>query len=271
MFNYKNQFNLEDRIAFVFGGLGLIGQEVSTAIAQAGAKTIILDIKNDNSSFIGELNKSKYDISYKKFDCSDTKNLEKNYSQLIKEFGCQDIFINCSYPRTDDWPTNSFSKIKLESFQKNIELQMIAYSWLSKLAAEESVKNNKNGSIIHLGSIYGLVGQDLSIYRGTNMSENMTYSIIKGGITNFTRQMAAYYGRYNIRVNTICPGAIEGHVAGKDKKQSALFIKNFSEKAPLKRLGKSSEIGSSAVFLASDASSYITGLNLIVDGGWTII
>ena len=148
---------------------------------------------------------------------------------------------------------------------------MTTYCWLSRLAAEESVKNNKNGSIIHLGSIYGLVGQDLSIYKGTKMSENMTYSIIKGGITNFTRQMAAYYGRYNIRVNTICPGAIEGHVAGKDKKQSALFIKNYSEKTPLKRLGKSSEIGSSAVFLASDASSYITGLNLIVDGGWTII
>ena len=250
MFNYKNQFNLKDRTAFIFGGLGLIGYEISSAIAQAGAKTIVLDIKNNQSKFLDNLLNSNYDVSYKKFDCSDIKNLEENYNELVNEFGCQDIFINSSYPRTDDWPTNSFSEIKLDSFQKNIELQMTAYSWLSRLAAEEIVKNKKNGSIIHLGSIYGLVGQDLSIYKETELSENMTYSIIKGGIINLTRQMSAYYGRYNIRVNTICPGAIEGHIAGQNEKQSDLFINNYSAKTPLGRLGKSKEIGSSAVFLA---------------------
>ena len=82
MFNYKNQFNLEDRAAFIFGGSGLIGKEISSAIAQVGAKTIVLDIKKEPPSFVDQLKKTNYDISYKQFDCSDSINLEENYNKL---------------------------------------------------------------------------------------------------------------------------------------------------------------------------------------------
>ena len=99
----------------------------------------------------------------------------------------------------------------------------------------------------------------------------MTYSMIKGGIINLTRQMASYYGKYNIRVNTLCPGGIRGGLAGRRKTQEKTFIKNFNNKVPLKRLGYPSEIAGSAIFLGSDAATYITGLNLIVDGGWVSI
>ena len=135
-----------------------------------------------------------------------------------------------------------------------------------------STKKEKiNGSLIQLGSIYGSIGQDLSIYKGTEMEENMTYAVIKGGVANLTRQMASYYGKYNIRINTLCAGGIEGHVAGSSHAQDSIFIKNYSNKTPLKRLGRSDEIASTALFLASDASSYITGSTLFVDGGITII
>ena len=99
----------------------------------------------------------------------------------------------------------------------------------------------------------------------------MTYSIVKSGITNLTRQMASYYGQYKIRVNTLCPGGIKGHIAGSKKNQDKIFLKNFSKKVPLKRLGRPSEVAYCAMFLASDASSYVTGSILLVDGGWSSI
>ena len=116
-----------------------------------------------------------------------------------------------------------------------------------------------------MGSIYGIVGQDLNTYLGTDMKESMTYSIIKGGLTNLSRQMASYYGKFNIRINTVCPGGVE------DLKQTSMFKKNYSKKTPLKRLAKPHEVASAILFLSSDASSYITGTSLIVDGGWTAI
>ena len=148
---------------------------------------------------------------------------------------------------------------------------MNSYAWLSKIVADEMLKNKIKGSIINLNSIYGLVGQDLNIYQKTSMKENMPYSMIKGGLVNLTRQMASYYGRYGIRVNNICSGGLKGHVAGKSKFQNKQFVKNYENKVPLKRLGEPEEVANVITFMASDASSYITGSNILVDGGWTII
>ena len=127
------------------------------------------------------------------------------------------------------------------------------------------VKSKKKGTIVQLSSIYGIVGQDLSIYLGTDMKESMSYSVIKGGINNLTRQMSSFYGKFNIRVNSLCPGGV------KDISQNKLFIKSYNKKVPLKRLAQPSEIAMAALFLSSDASSYITGTMFMVDGGWTSI
>ena len=132
-------------------------------------------------------------------------------------------------------------------------------------------KEKIKGSIILLGSMYGVVGQNINIYQRTKMRENFAYAAIKGGIVNFTREMAAYYGKKNIRTNVICPGGIEGHVAGLNKKQPINFLRSFKKIVPMSRLGKPYEIASTAVFLSSDASSYINGATIMVDGGWTSI
>mgnify|MGYP001324713106 FL=1 len=126
------------------------------------------------------------------------------------------------------------------------------------------VKKNISGSIIQLSSIYGIVGQNLEIYKGTKMAESMSYSVIKGGINNLTRQMASYYGKYNIRINSVCAGGVFDY-------QNKLFLKNYKKIVPLKRLAKTDEIASTVAFLSSDASSYITGSMIMVDGGWTAI
>ena len=208
---------------------------------------------------------------YEKFDCSNLKNLEKNFIKILKKNGCPDIFINCSYPKTDDWKDCSFDEITLKRMSKNIAINMNSYAWLSRLVAQKMIKDKIKGSIINMNSIYGLLGQDLSIYDKTSMKESMPYSIIKGGLTNLTRQMASYYGRFGIRVNSICSGGLKGHVPGASNFQEKQFIKNYEKKVPLKRLGLPEEIANVITFVASDASSYITGSNIVVDGGWTII
>jgi len=265
MIDYPKKFRLDGKKAFIIGGLGSIGKEVSIACATAGAKTIVIDkLDKDGNLFEHKMNQKDFDVSYKFFDCANMEQIETNFSALLNECGCPDIFINCSYPRTLDWESSTFKDITLESFRKNVDIHMNSVTWLARLAAEAIVKNIKSGSIIQLGSIYGVVGQDLTIYEGTDMAENMTYAAVKGGITNLTRLMASYYGKFNIRVNTICPGGVFAN-------QDPTFVENYSNKTPLKRMGSPEEIASVALFLASEAASYITGATIMVDGGWTSV
>jgi NAD(P)-dependent dehydrogenase (short-subunit alcohol dehydrogenase family) len=255
--NYKNIFNIKNKKAFVIGGSGVIGSEVCAALYESGCKVFNLDVKFDRKK-----NKRIKDIY---FDCSKLEHLEIKFSQLIKSKGVPDIFINCSYPKTSDWKNNSFKKININSYKKNIDIHLNSFVWTAKIAANNMKKANVEGSIILLSSIYGLVGQDISIYKDTKMTESMTYSVIKGGINNLTRQMASYYGTSNIRVNSICPGGI------KEKNHNKKFVKNYLEKVPLKRFCKPSDVAANVLFLSSKASSYITGTMIIVDGGWTAI
>ena len=125
-------------------------------------------------------------------------------------------------------------------------------------------KNKINGSIIQLSSIYGFLGQDGLLYKNTEINESLVYPAIKGAIINSVRSMAAYYGPKKIRVNCISPGGIyDGH--------SKLFLKKYNDKTPMRRMCRADDIAYAALFLASDASSYITGTNLVVDGGFSII
>ena len=255
--NYLSKFLNRKKIAYIVGGSGFIGQEVSKALADSGAKVINLDIKN---AF-----KNKKIIKFEHFDCSNTNQLQKSFDRIIKKYKCPDIFINCSYPRSEDWSDNSFSKVNMKTYKKNVDMHLTSYVWLAKYVAEEMVKKNKGGSIIQFSSTYGVVGQTMKIYKGTNIRESMTYSVIKGGISNLTRQMASYYGKYNIRVNSICPGGIQA------KYMAEKFVKNYNSVVPLGRLGTTSDVASSVLFLSSEASSYITGTNFVIDGGWTCI
>ncbi len=265
MIDYTNKFKVTNKVACIVGGLGLIGKEIVKALSSAGAQTIILDItKEKGIDFENYIKEQGYKASYEKFDCSDLENMDTNFSALLDKYGPFEIFVNCYYPRTEDWAQNSFSNISLKSYRKNVDIHMNSYAWLAKLAADSMKLKGKGGSIIQLGSIYGVVGQDLTIYENTDMTENMTYAAIKGGIANLSRLMASYYGEFNIRVNTLCPGGIFDN-------QNPTFVRNYSHKTPLKRMGKPEEIASVVLFLASEAASYITGSTIMVDGGWTAI
>jgi|TARA_B100002003_G_scaffold251403_1_gene294743 NAD(P)-dependent dehydrogenase (short-subunit alcohol dehydrogenase family) len=272
MTSYIDKFRLDNKVAYVVGGLGLIGAEVTRALASVGAKVVVMDLKDKSEkSLESDLNREGYDVVFNHFDCSDLTHIDENFNAIFDEIEKMDIFVNCSYPRTEDWGQSSFKDITVKSYRENVDIHMNSYAWLAKRAADVMINNANGGSIIQFGSTYGVVGQDLTVYEGTEMGESMTYSAIKGGITNLTRTMASYYGKYNIRVNTLCPGGLVGHVAGKSDEQDPVFVKNYSKKTPLKRMGNPEEISTVAIFLASDAASYITGATIMVDGGWTAV
>ena len=174
------------------------------------------------------------------------------------------------YLKDKYWENHSFDNSNINSFSKNIEINSFGIFLSSNLIAENMKKKNIKGSIILLNSIYGLVGQDMSVYKDSSIRENKIYSILKGGISNYVRQMASYYGKFNIRVNSICPGGIMDKNSKKLEKNKS-FVNAYINKVPLKRFGLPQDVALLSSFLSSDASSYITGQNIPLDGGWTSI
>jgi NAD(P)-dependent dehydrogenase (short-subunit alcohol dehydrogenase family) len=264
MINFKNIFNLKGYEVFIVGGNGLIGSQIVKALEEFGAKTTVFDIDVKNK-------KNCLTTRYVKFNCANEKNIKNFFTNYLKKNKCPDVFINASYPATKYWKKNTFKEINFNSYKKNIEIHLNSYVWIAKCIADQMLKKSVRGSIIQLSSIYGLVAQDDNLYKNTNISENMTYGIIKSSTIHFTKQLASYYGKYNIRVNNLVIGGIEGHIKGSKKKQDKFFLKKFNLKVPLRRMGTPQEIPSSVIFLASPASSYITGSNIIIDGGYSII
>jgi len=253
--------DLKNKKIFILGGSGLIGSEIIINLYKLKCKIVNLDL-NKNTSI-------SHMCSFQKFNCED-KNIQKNYFKVTKKFGLPDAFINCSYPKTKDWIKNSFKNIKLSSLEKNINSNIVNSAILIKEVAELNLKSKKSCSIVLLSSIYGLVGQDPSIYAGTDLSENVSYSIIKGAIVNLTRQMSAYYSNKKIRINNVCAGGVFDERKSKNKKYKKLVL-NYSKRSPIKRMAKPKEIALPVIFLASANSSYVTGASLVVDGGWTSI
>ncbi|KOY85736.1 short-chain dehydrogenase [bacterium 336/3] len=240
---------LENKIIVVTGGNGLLGQEFIKDIRQEGGIAINIDIYyKQQTDFI--------------CDISDKKSVEGTVNEIINQYGKIDGWINNAYPRTSDWGVK-FEDIPVESWQKNIDMHLNGYFICCQVILEVMKKQN-NGAVINMGSIYGFLGPDFSVYQGTNMTMPAGYAAIKGGITNLTRYLASYYGKYNIRVNSISPGGIWDN-------QNEIFVNRYIEKIPLKRMAKPIDISPTASFLLSDKASYITGHNLVIDGGWSII
>ena len=252
-----DMFSLKDKIAVVTGGTGLIGKSVSLGLTKVGARVYIADIDEKNSLKIEKQNNKIKSI---KLDITDIKSIKNCIKTVLQKEKKIDIWVNCAYPRTKDW-SEKLEKIKPESWKKNVDMHLNGYFLCCQQAAEQ-MKKQKRGSIINFSSIYGIIAPDFSIYKGTDKTMPAAYSAIKGGIITFTKYLATYYARNGIRVNAIAPGGIFDN-------QPKSFVRKYSEKTPIGRMGKPEEIAGPVIFLASDAASYITGHVLVVDGGWT--
>lgn len=244
--------SLENKVVAVTGGNGLLGQEFINSIENSGGTAINLDINNPSTT-LGE-NKVICDITSE-------ESIHSALDQIINRYGKLDGLVNNAYPRTTDWGVK-YEKIPLDSWKKNVDFQLNSYHSCCQIAISKMEK--KGGSIVNVSSIYGIVGPDFSVYDGTEMTMPAAYSAIKGGLINYSKYLASYYGDKNIRVNCLSPGGVFDH-------QPESFVSKYSDKVPLGRLANPSDLGPSLVFLLSDGASYITGHNLVVDGGWTCI
>jgi len=243
---------LNDKIIIVTGGSGLIGKELVADINRKGGTAINADISVETNLQNGTL----------KMDITDDHSIQTGIDKIISEFGRIDGLVNNAYPRTKDWGAR-FEDVKLDSWRTNVDLQMNSYFVISQIVLNQ-MKIQRRGVIVNIASIYGVVGNDFTVYEGTNLTSAAAYSAIKGGIINFTRYLASYFGKDNIRVNCVSPGGIFDN-------QNPIFVKNYEHKVPLKRMGQPDDIAPAVSFLLSEEAKYITGQNLIVDGGWTAI
>jgi NAD(P)-dependent dehydrogenase (short-subunit alcohol dehydrogenase family) len=244
-------FSIKDKVIVVTGGNGLLGKQMVSTFRENGAITISVDIKFDLQGQDDFL-----------MDITDEHSVKSLVNLIVKKYNKIDGWVNNAYPRTTDWGSK-FENILLESWRKNVDMHLNGYFLCCQVVLEQ-MKIQGFGSLINMSSIYGLVGPDFAIYEGTQMTMPAAYAAIKGGINNFTRYLASYFGKYQIRINTISPGGILDN-------QSQIFIDNYKKKVPMNRMGEPKDIVSAVYFLLSDEASYITGHNLIIDGGWSII
>lgn len=254
-------FNLEGRVAVVTGGAGLIGRALVKGLASFGAHTYIAEIDEDVAEqCAAEFRAIGLRCSTAALDIMDLASISSCVGNVLSKSGAIDVWVNSAYPKAKDWGL-AFEKVSIDSWRTAVDGQMTSYCFCCREAAE-AMRSRKSGSIINLGSTYGMVGPDFSIYEGTEHTMPAAYAAIKGGIINFTRYLASYYGRDGIRINCLSPGGVENN-------QAAPFVEKYVRKTLLGRMARPDDIAGAAVFLASDASAYVTGHNLVVDGGWT--
>lgn len=256
----NNLFDLTGKTAVVTGGYGLIGSEIAKALAFYGSKVFAADVVTPFAEEQQE--KSTNNILFLPMDITDESSIGKGIESVLSKSNSIDIWVNTAYPRTPDWG-KKLEEIPFESWRKNIDMHLNGYYCCNKLIAQQ-MKMQSYGSVINFASIYGMLGPDFSIYEGTDMTMPAAYSVIKSAIINLTRYLASYYGSNGVRFNCISPGGVWNH-------QPETFVKRYSEKVPLGRMAKKTDISGAVIYLASDASAYVTGHNLIIDGGWTCI
>lgn len=243
---------LKNKIIIVTGGSGLIGKELIADINRKGGKAINADIGVETNLLEGTLH----------MDITDDDSIQNGINLILAEHGQIDGLVNNAYPRTKDWG-NKFEDINPESWRANVNMQLNSYFvCCQKVLKIMTVQNS--GAIVNIASIYGVVGNDFKLYEEYGGTSPAAYSAIKGGIINFTRYLASYYGRKGIRINCVSPGGIFDN-------QHPSFVKRYESKVPMGRLGNPDDIAPPVSFLLSDEARYITGQNLMVDGGWTAI
>lgn len=259
------KFSLRGKVAVITGGYGYLGQAMSEALLDSGA--IVVVCAKDKSKFIAALNKKDMeragtDISFSDFDISDTNSIKHGFSKINKKYGRIDVLVNNAYYSKGTSP----EKMKDSEWEYGVDGTMGGVFRCIRECTPH-MKKNGGGNIINIASVYGVVSPDFRIYKNSLQYFNPpNYGAAKAGVIQLTKYYAVYLAKFNIRVNCISPGAFPSPSVQKDK----AFIKRLSERSPMHRIGHPDDLKGLIVFLASGASSYITGQNIIVDGGMTL-
>ncbi len=266
--NTNGLFSLEGKTAIVTGGLGLLGKEHCRALSDAGANVVVTDINEEACrAFANELRRG-LGIGA---DITKPGSVEALRDAALAAYGRIDVLVNNA--AVNDMFENpeqagelsKFENYPLAAWQKSIDVN-ITGTFLCSQIIGKAMADAGLGSIINVASTYGMVGPDQSLYQKPDGSQEFykspAYPATKGAVINFTRFLAAYWGSKGVRANTLSPGGVENA-------QDEYFVKNYSARTPLGRMATPTDYRGALIFLASDASQYMTGANLVVDGGWT--
>lgn len=262
-------FLLKERIAVVTGALGLLGKNHCHALAEAGANVVVADLNESQcKEFALELVPKAIGFGV---DITKKESVQALRDRALKEFGRIDILVNNAAvndmfenPQAEA-EVSKFESYPQELWQKSLDVNVTGTFLCSQILGGVMAQQ-RSGSIINIASTYGIVAPDQSLYRKPDGSQSFyksaAYPATKGAVISFTRFLAAYWGNVGVRVNALSPGGVENA-------QDECFVRNYSLRTPLGRMAKASDYKGALVFLASDASAYMTGANVVVDGGWT--
>lgn len=251
---------LENKVVIITGALGQIGRGFSDACASGGAKVVLADISDNGMQEISQ--KYNDNVLFVKCDVTKKEDIDNLIAQTIEKFSKIDALVNSAYPRNNNYG-KKFEDVAYDDFCQNVSMH-IGGCFLASQKVAEIMKKQGYGNIINIGSIYGFCAPKFEIYGNTAMTMPVEYSFIKGGIINFTKYLASYLGKYNIRVNTISPGGVFNN-------QPKEFVDAYCQNVLLdKRMADPKDVSGALKFLLSDDSAYITGQNIVVDGGWSI-
>jgi NAD(P)-dependent dehydrogenase (short-subunit alcohol dehydrogenase family) len=260
----KELFNLSGKVAIVTGGTGFFGAPISRALAEAGAHVVIASRNLERcEAFASELRARGHEASGWELDLSNEKQIETFVSKVIEKTGHIDVLINNAVSREG---FKNLSDIDAAGWEASQKINSTGLMLITK-AVVTHMQTRRQGNIINIGSIQGTVGPQFPVYGDTGMTSPVNYTYDKWGMVGFTKWLANFYGKFNIRANCISPGGYGPGVEQMIGKEE--FIANYKRMTPLGRFADDKDIQGPIVFLASDASSYVTGHNLIVDGGWT--
>jgi len=273
----QDLFNLNGRVAVITGGAGLLGAEFCRTLAEAGAQVVIADINADAAEKVAGNIKAGHQVISVQTDLSDRESVHYMVSTTLETFGRLDILVNSAamdpkfdpYQKGDpeaeqSYGSGAFENYPLEAWNQAINVNLTG-TFLCCQAAVAPMLEQGSGVIVNLSSIYGLAGPDQRIYQRAGQAPQFKpvyYSVTKAGILGLTRYLATYYGGKNIRVNALSPGGVYN-----DHDES--FVQAYSARAVLGRMAEKDEMNGALLYLVSDASQYMTGANLVVDGGWT--
>lgn len=268
----KVSFQLKDKIVVVTGGMGQLGKQFCLSLLEYGAKVAVLDICVDENMIESTFKAySRHpDLKFIPCDISSKQSLADSLEEISSHWGIPDGLINNaaldSPPNAPPEETGPFETYPESSWDRVMEVNVKGV-FLSCQVFGGAMAEQKRGSIINIGSIYGTVSPDQNIYeyrrkRGEMFFKPVAYSASKSALINLTQYLSTYWGAQNIRVNLLTFGGVYNG-------QEEEFLKNYCAKVPLGRMADEDEYNGAVIFLLSDASSYMTGANMIIDGGWT--
>ena len=261
----RDLFDLTDRVAIVTGGRGLYGASISRGLCEMGAHVVVASRNGEKcEEFASTLRDEGYSAIGYSLDLSDDASIDQLVAFVMERYGKIDILVNNAVDRSNLTPLSSATRQKLQdSMSVNLNGQIL----LSQRVLEQMIPREK-GSIINIGSMRGLDCPHFPFYPEAMGDQSINYTTEKWAMVGMTKYMAGRYGRHHIRVNCIAPGGYGNMLA--DNPATKPFYDAYIENCPLGCFADDDDIKGPVVFLASDASSYVTGATLVMDGGWTI-